>query len=378
MSNIKVLHIVTDYPDHTHYNNTKAVKNLLLATEGEIDHTVVALRRLKRFKFIFERFDDYFYFQVPSFPFGLFHVLTSFIYAVILSKKLKKHCVQFNVIHAHKLTIDGLVAFFLSKIMRVKYVLSIRADTDLKFINNKPFSKWIFRMVFKDAKHIYWVSAWAKNVINNKLSYRPVSESYLANIVTGDFFHDFSEESILVAKKFIFVGRLESANKKGLLDVIKVLKNFPELSLDVYGPSSINVTERIFKYIKDLDMEDQVKLMGTLPKEKLVLEYKNYCALLMPSKNETFGMVYVEALLNGLPILCCKKSGVDGYVKGSDYFRTVSFGDVEDIGKNIEQLYINQCAIKNKLAKDNVNGKLDFFKRESIKKSYISRLLNVK
>ncbi len=31
----------------------------------------------------------------------------------------------------------------------------------------------------------------------------------------------------------------------------------------------------------------------------------------MPSRAETFGLVYVEALLNGLPILYTKNEGID-------------------------------------------------------------------
>ena len=35
----------------------------------------------------------------------------------------------------------------------------------------------------------------------------------------------------------------------------------------------------------------------------------------LPSKNETFGMVYMEALAHGNIVLCTKNSGVDGIIQ---------------------------------------------------------------
>ena len=35
----------------------------------------------------------------------------------------------------------------------------------------------------------------------------------------------------------------------------------------------------------------------------------------LPSKNETFGMVYMEALAHGNIVLCTQNSGVDGIIQ---------------------------------------------------------------
>jgi glycosyltransferase involved in cell wall biosynthesis len=40
--------------------------------------------------------------------------------------------------------------------------------------------------------------------------------------------------------------------------------------------------------------------------------------LAMPSHNETFGMVYTEALFAGVPVLYSKSTGIDGYLDGLD------------------------------------------------------------
>ena len=41
--------------------------------------------------------------------------------------------------------------------------------------------------------------------------------------------------------------------------------------------------------------------------------YRENDMFVMPSKNETFGLVYIEALLQGLPILYAKNEGIEGF-----------------------------------------------------------------
>jgi glycosyltransferase involved in cell wall biosynthesis len=52
-----------------------------------------------------------------------------------------------------------------------------------------------------------------------------------------------------------------------------------------------------------------------MPKEKLLNNYRNSDIFIMPSYNETFGLVYIEAMSQGLPIIYTQNEGVDGYFK---------------------------------------------------------------
>ncbi|TMO76243.1 hypothetical protein CWC16_18455 [Pseudoalteromonas sp. S3776] len=378
MSNLKVLHIVSDYPDHTTHNYTNAVKNLLNETKKDVTHEIIALRRIKMGKLSFQIYDEYFYFQVPSLPFALFHVFSSFIYSLILLKEIKKNNIQFDVIHGHKLTIDGVIAYFLSKFTGVKYVVSVRADTDLKFINNKPFCRYFFRHVFKTAKHIFWVSAWAKNTVNKTLCHKHLNESNLPNIVsTEGHISPCLNKDFTISNKFIFVGRLESAEKKGLLDIIDVMQFFPDITLEIYGSSNDKINKELLDFSLKHGVSDQVFLKGTLPKVDLINSYKNYCALLMPSKNETFGMVYVEALLEGLPVLCCEKSGIDGYLGDKNYLQKVIFKDKLAIENAMQFFLQEQLMIKKDLNRDIRGGILDVFLVNNVRERYLSDLKHV-
>ena len=60
----------------------------------------------------------------------------------------------------------------------------------------------------------------------------------------------------------------------------------------------------------------------------------------MPSLTETFGLVYVEALSQGLPILYTKGEGVDGFFSPS-YGESCNPRSIQDISEKIEKMLIH-------------------------------------
>jgi glycosyltransferase involved in cell wall biosynthesis len=81
-----------------------------------------------------------------------------------------------------------------------------------------------------------------------------------------------------------------------------------------------------------------VRLTGPLPNAEVIERLPSYRALLLPSRNETFGMVYVEALFAGIPVLFTRGTAIDGYLDGLDVAVTVPEGDAQAIGQAILRL----------------------------------------
>jgi len=85
----------------------------------------------------------------------------------------------------------------------------------------------------------------------------------------------------------------------------------------------------------------------------------------MPSYNETFGLVYLEAMSQGLPIIYTKREGVDGYFKDGTVGYSVNPKDVNDIVKKIEMIISNY----NRISK-NCLGLVEKFSWDKIAKIY--------
>ena len=76
-------------------------------------------------------------------------------------------------------------------------------------------------------------------------------------------------------------------------------------------------------------------------------ELPNALALALPSRNETFGMVYTEALFAGVPILYSRGTGIDGHLSGLDVGMAVDPDNVSEIAEGLVDLVANNARYRN-------------------------------
>ena len=95
----------------------------------------------------------------------------------------------------------------------------------------------------------------------------------------------------------------------------KIIKKIPNLVYLIGGKG--NDASRIERLIKDRGLDDYIKLIGFIPEKELVDHYNLCDVFVMPSKGEGFGIVFLEALACGKPVICGNKDGsVDAVLNG--------------------------------------------------------------
>jgi glycosyltransferase involved in cell wall biosynthesis len=67
----------------------------------------------------------------------------------------------------------------------------------------------------------------------------------------------------------------------------------------------------------------------------------------MPSFAETFGLVYAEALSQGLPLIYTKGQGIDGYFRDGEVGYAVDPNDPEEIADRISMILRRYLEISN-------------------------------
>jgi D-inositol-3-phosphate glycosyltransferase len=72
---------------------------------------------------------------------------------------------------------------------------------------------------------------------------------------------------------------------------------------------------RIWQLHQDLNLEDQVEFVGSKPQEMLPLYYSAADVTVMPSHYESFGMVAVESMASGTPVIASNVGGLSYTVK---------------------------------------------------------------
>ncbi|HEX8231406.1 MAG TPA: glycosyltransferase, partial [Chloroflexia bacterium] len=122
----------------------------------------------------------------------------------------------------------------------------------------------------------------------------------------------------------LFVGRIERL--KGidtLLESAAVVSRTcagRDLKVLIVGGGGQTAAEnaeirRIWQLHQDLNLEDQVEFVGSRPQEMLPLYYSAADITVMPSHYESFGMVAVESMASGTPVIASNVGGLSYTVK---------------------------------------------------------------
>lgn len=105
------------------------------------------------------------------------------------------------------------------------------------------------------------------------------------------------------SKKIVAAGRLSPVkNFEELISIFSMVhQDFPDWQLHIYGEDYLETASRLIEQIKQLGLENQVKLMKTTPNLKKTMQ--DYSIYAMTSHTECFPMVLLESLSVGLPVI---------------------------------------------------------------------------
>jgi len=118
--------------------------------------------------------------------------------------------------------------------------------------------------------------------------------------------------------RLLYVGKLHKYKGiKHLLAALKIVKReIPEVELTIVGDG--RERERLEALSRNLGLESNVSFVGWLPKRELLEAYMKSNAVVMPSINsrrEAFGIVILEAMALGKPVIASKIPGPESVIE---------------------------------------------------------------
>ena len=261
---------------------------------------------------------------------------------------------SFDLIHAYTLFTDGNVARTLSEKYGIPFVVAVR-NTDVNDFFKKMIhlrSRGVRTMLA--AEKVFFLSTSymntvfrrfiphkTKELVAKKTEIIPngIDDYWFENLYLERNYEELKKRIKQKNIKIVYAGGIDTnKNITTTCRAIELLKKEGwKVEFTVVGKIR---DESVYKEIKD-----KVRYLNAMPKERLIDVYRNADIFVMPSKLESFGLVYAEAMSQGLPVVYSKNQGFDGQFEDGVVGFRVTWNDAAECADIIKRITYEYEAI---------------------------------
>ena len=257
----------------------------------------------------------------------------------LLDIAIKDHG-QPDVLYAHFSYPAGAIAVDLAKEYNIPLVVEEHYSGLMEDRIDKALLKCVEKAVYGSNAFIA-VSTGLKQSIEKKIG-RQTDIMVVSNLINDAFKYIEPNEH----EKFVFFACGSLIPRKGFSELIrafsKEFKQENEVVLRIGG--SGEQREKLQELITFLKMSSRIELIGQLSREKTIQEYSGCDCFVLPSKAETYGLVYREALAIGRPIISTMHGGFGETDWHDEYGQLIPVDDEQALRMAMRHLYQNYHA----------------------------------
>ncbi|EGW39923.1 glycosyltransferase [Desulfosporosinus sp. OT] len=255
-----------------------------------------------------------------------------------------------DIIHAHVAHPDGAAAVRLGRKFNIPVVVTIHGQDFAYTLNRSRICAESVRATLKDASRVilvsdklrnqYGLESWADQLEKYRVIYNGVD---LDDVVQRpESQGTYGEHQPRASRRILLtVGFLRP--DKGHAMVLKALpeliREFPDLEYRIVGDGSERQT--LEALTAELGLEEYVVFRGSLPHPEAMREMAQCDIFILPSWNEAFGVVYLEAMAHNKPIIGTTGEGISEILAQEGVGKAVPPKDVLAITEEIRGLLRN-------------------------------------
>lgn len=244
---------------------------------------------------------------IPKHPlmFNIFDKRMEKLYKEIVKKEGKV-----DIIHAQSSLWGGISASYIAKKYNIPLVITEHSSIKRgKYVRESYYKRIVDS--YKSADAIIVVGNGLKNEIEELTNRRDIK--VIGNLVDLSLFdiRDIKDNK----DEFIFFSLAFLEGEKGFDTLIKSFsRKFKNKKARLIIGGDGSQREWLEGIAKSENIESQVTFVGALSREE-VSKYMNKCdAFVLASRYETFGVVYIEALASGKPVIGTFNGGAEGII----------------------------------------------------------------
>lgn len=276
----------------------------------------------------------------------------------LIASRLREqlHVGSEDLIHAHYLFAAGGVALQIKKEIGTEYICAVRnADLNYHFKYGIFHRKHGVEILENASKVVFIAPAYKEKLCRRYLKADVAQRLRAKSLVIPNGIDDFWLENRQTksglgasAIKFIYVG--EFSKNKNLATVVKAVQYLRQQGRDArllaVGGAVHDAAgaAEFYKLVEEnpeyLQTEQWIK-----DKTQLCKRYREADIFIMPSLHETFGMVFIEAMSQGLPVIYTEGEGIDGYFEQGSVGYSVNPLNVQQIAESALNIVENYSEI---------------------------------
>ena len=274
------------------------------------------------------RYKNYNYIPKNALMFKVFNKRMEKLYKEIVKKEG-----PIDIIHAQSSLWGGISAAYISEKYNIPLVITEHSSVERgPYVKNSyvPFIK----DSYKKAKKVITVGNGLKNEIQ-ALSGRNDIE-VIGNLVD---LSKFTIKKRIQNEKFIFFSLAFLEGEKGFDTLIKAFaKKFKDKEAMLYIGGDGSQRAWLEALAQENGVKKQIIFLGALSRDDVAKWMNKRDCFVLPSRYETFGVVYIEALASGRPVIGALNGGAEDIINNLNGY-LVPIDDIDKLAAKMLELY---------------------------------------
>lgn len=272
------------------------------------------------------------------------------IFKFVFKKYIAKHGLP-EIIHLHSFR-AGEMAIWIKKEYKINFVVTEHSSAfSRNLISNSEYK--LIKKIFTESINNIAVSEKFAELLETEFQ---VPFTYIPNIVPSIFFKDFNKYVKPKSADFHFVNVAfldKNKNQSLLLQAFHhAFNKNPKYKLTIIGDGP--EYNNLCTIVSELGLSDCVALFGKADREEVKTVLSGADAFVLSSYYETFGVVLIEAMACGLPVISTKCGGPESIIKNERLglmcevdLNSLSEAMIKLVHTDFDKDYIRNYALEN-------------------------------